>query len=82
MSILVSAYSENHTKPINRLCGQNAEFLSVIVNSMLERVLIHKIHERNSLNPVARLNSKVSIGAQMNRLNLTTTVQESCECHT
>jgi hypothetical protein len=27
---IIAVYSENHTKPINALCGQNAELLSII----------------------------------------------------
>jgi hypothetical protein len=26
---IIAVYSENHTKPINTLCGQNAELLDV-----------------------------------------------------
>jgi hypothetical protein len=27
---IIAVYSENHTKPLNTLCGQNAELLVII----------------------------------------------------
>jgi hypothetical protein len=30
---IIADYCENHTKPINTLCGQNAELLNVIASS-------------------------------------------------
>jgi hypothetical protein len=33
--ILVAFYSENHTKPINKLCRQNAELLNVKIDFII-----------------------------------------------
>jgi hypothetical protein len=30
---IISVYSENHTKPIDTLCGQNSELLITVSNS-------------------------------------------------
>jgi hypothetical protein len=38
-SMLLRKYSKNHTKPINTLCGQNAELLIVKVGGTYEEVL-------------------------------------------
>jgi hypothetical protein len=32
---IIDVYSENHTKPINTLCGQNKELLTVKAGGML-----------------------------------------------
>jgi hypothetical protein len=46
---IIAAYSENHTKPINTLCGQNADLLNVTASgtyiSPVLKTLKHLITE-------------------------------------
>jgi hypothetical protein len=51
---IIALYSEKHTKPINTLCGQNAELLTVKAGGkyMYHRVL------KSELNPLTLIFSK------------------------
>jgi hypothetical protein len=39
---IIAAYSENYTKPINKLCGQNAELMNVKVGGIYKLPLCFK----------------------------------------
>jgi hypothetical protein len=65
---IIAVYHENHTKPINTLCGQNAELLNVksggrvrIVTTVLRRVK-HALYD-NRLHPAWRLYRRNNLGS-------------------
>jgi hypothetical protein len=43
---IIAVYSEYHTKPMNTLCGPNAEILNVVVITSSTSVALKNVHKR------------------------------------